>query len=287
MNNDAPLIEVMIPTFNEESQVKEAVENARHVGPVFVLDSLSKDKTRDIAREAGAQVVEHPFENFSQQKNWGLENIPFAGKWVLVMDADERVTPALAEELNRIAADPSALSGYLIDQIVIFMGRRIRFGGIFPKRKLMFFRRGQARFEDRTVHEGVVCQGKIGRCHAPMLHVRRETVHEFITKHIKFADLESDQLIRAELGEQAPARLRPLASRGPGPGDALPKVPWRPIVRFLDMFVLKLGFLDGRAGWHLASLMSTYEYMTLLMHREKMQKHLSERSEARTAAGVV
>ncbi len=275
MNSESPLIEVMIPTFNEEAQIREAVENARQVGPVFVLDSLSKDRTREIARECGAQVHEHAFENFSRQKNWGLENLPFKGKWILVMDADERVTPALAEELNRIAADPSAPSGYLLDQIVIFMGRRIRFGGIFPKRKLMFFRRGQARFEDRTVHEGVVCQGKVGRCHAPMLHVRRETVHEFITKHIKFADLESDQLIRAQLGEGTPERLRPLASRGPGPGDALPKVPWRPIMRFLDMFILKLGFLDGRAGWHLASLMSTYEYMTLLMYREKMQKHLS------------
>ncbi|MCC6429066.1 MAG: glycosyltransferase family 2 protein [Phycisphaerales bacterium] len=284
MNDQTPLIEVMIPTFNEESQIQEAVENARHVGPVFILDSLSKDKTREFAAQAGAQVFEHPFENFSKQKNWGLENLPLKGKWVLVMDADERVTPALAEELNRIAADPSALSGYLINQIVIFMGRRIRFGGIFPKRKLMFFRRGQARFEDRTVHEGVVCHGKVGRCHAPMLHVRRETVHEFITKHIKFADLESDQSIRAQLGDGVPERLRPLAARGPGPGDALPKIPWRPVMRFLDMFVLKLGFLDGRAGWHLASLMATYEYMTLLMYREKMQKHLTGESDRSPAS---
>jgi glycosyltransferase involved in cell wall biosynthesis len=275
MNSHAPLIEVMILTLNEESQIRDAVENARQVGPVFVLDSMSKDKTRDIAREAGAQVVEHAFENFSKQKNWGLANMPFQGKWVLVMDADERLTPALAEELNRIASDPGALSGYMIDQIVIFMGQRIRFGGVFPKRKLMFFQRGRASFEDRTVHEGVVCEGKIGNCKAPALHVHRETVHEFITKHIRFADLESDQIIRAELGDGAPDRLRPLASRGPGPGNALPKVPWRPIMRFIDMFVLRLGFLDGRAGWHLASLMATYEYMTLLMYREKMQKHLA------------
>jgi glycosyltransferase involved in cell wall biosynthesis len=266
------LIEVMIPTFNEEAQIKEVVENARQVGPVFVLDSQSKDRTRDLARDAGAQVFEHPFENFSKQKNWGLENIPFRGQWVLVMDADERVTPALAEELNQIAADPSAHLGYEVDQIVIFMGRRIRFGGVFPKRKLLFFRRGQARYEDRAVREGLIVPGRIGRCKSPMLHVRRETVHDFIAKHIKFADLESDQMIRSEFGQEMPERLRPRASRGPGPGDALPRVPWRPIMRFLDMYILKLGFLDGRAGWHLASLMTTFEYMTLLLHREKRQK---------------
>lgn len=284
MSSDAPKIEVMIPTFNEEGQIREAIENAGQVGPVFVLDSLSKDRTREIAGEQGATVVEHPFENFSRQKNWGLENLPFKGDWVLVMDADERVTPALAEELHRIAADPSALSGYLINQIVIFMGCRIRFGGIFPKRKLMFFRRGQARYEDRTVHEGVVCHGKVGRCRAPMLHVRRETVHEFIAKHIRFADLESDQLIRAQFGEDAPDRLRPLASRGPGRGDSLPRIPWRPVMRFLDMYILKLGFLDGRAGWHLASLMSTYEYMTLLMYREKLEKQLVRDGPRQTTA---
>ncbi|MCG3124365.1 MAG: hypothetical protein GIKADHBN_02828 [Phycisphaerales bacterium] len=268
-----PSIEVLIPTLNEEGQIREVIANASQVGPVYVLDSLSKDRTREVAMECGAHVSEHPFENFSKQKNWGLDNLPFKGQWLLVMDADERITPALAEELRRIAADPSALSGYMIDEIVIFMGRRIRFGGVFPKRKLMFFRRGQARYQDRTVHEGVVCPGKIGRCRAPMLHVHRETVHEFITKHIKFADLESDQLIRAQHGAGTPERLRPLASRGPGPGDALPKIPWRPVMRFLDMYVLKLGFLDGRAGWHLASLMATYEYMTLLMYREKQEKY--------------
>jgi hypothetical protein len=273
--SDSPLIDVMIPTFNEEGQIREAIEHARRVGPVFVLDSCSTDRTRAIAQEAGATVVEHAFENFSKQKNWGLDNLPLTAPWVLVLDADERVTPSLADELRRIAQDPSSAAAYFTRQIVVFMGRQIRHGGYFPRGKVAFFRHGVCRYEDRAVHERLMCATPVGRCKNPIVHIRRETISQFIAKLIRYADLESDQLLQASGTVGAGPGSPP--PRAPGGGEPLrhrsaPGVPFSPLWRFLRMYILRLGFLDGAAGWHLASLMASAEYMFRLLYREKINR---------------
>jgi len=94
-----PLVDVLIPTFNEAEHIAETVANARKLGPVFVLDSLSTDGTQALAQAAGATVVEHPFVDYASQKNWGLEHAGLTAPWVFILDADERITPALREEV--------------------------------------------------------------------------------------------------------------------------------------------------------------------------------------------
>lgn len=289
----APKIDIMIPTFNESSHISETVENALKVGPVYVLDSYSKDGTQELARKAGATVIEHPFENYSRQKNWGLDNLPFTGDWVFILDADERITPQLREELFDTASKPGAAEGYFVNRVVLFMGRPIRHGGLFPSWNLRFFRRGTCRYEDRSVHEHMICEGRTDYMKELMLHIRRESISEYLTKHIKYADMESDEWVKMATGtkSEAPARelfraqlrLRQWIRR-----EVWPRTPMKPGIRFVYMYFLKMGFLDGKAGWHLASLMASYEYMITLLYKDKMQnvRARQKAAEERAAAGA-
>ncbi len=270
-----PLIDVMIPTFNEAAHIRETVENALKIGRVFVLDSLSTDGTQEIARKAGAIVVEHKFENYSRQKNWGLDNLQFTGKWIFILDADERITPELSREIKKIATSDATEVGYFVNRVVIMMGREIRHGGLYPSWNLRFFRRGLCRYEDRAVHEHMVADGKTGYCKHLMLHIRRESISEYLTKHIRYADLESDEWVKMHMGEGKEARAGRLFRdilkyRLWLRRDIWPRTPMRPLIRFLYMYVWKLGFLDGKPGWHLAMLMASYEYMIGLLYDEKL-----------------
>ena len=278
-NAAAPKIDVFIPTLNEAKHIRAAVENASRLGKVYVLDSLSTDGTQEIAREAGAKVYEHKFENYSRQKNWGLDNLPFEGDWIFILDADERVTPALEDALRRVASSGDEEVGYFVNRINIMMGKTVRFGGLYPSWNLRFFKRGKARYEDRAVHEHMVCDGPTGYLPRParMLHIRLETMSQYIAKHIRYADLESSEWVRLHT---EPERWKAEIEKFP-PGQRLrlwlrrrvtPRMPFRPAVRFLFMYVAQLGFLDGRAGFHLAMLMADYEYMITLLFKEKLDR---------------
>jgi glycosyltransferase involved in cell wall biosynthesis len=272
-----PLIEILIPTFNEASHIEETVRNALKVGPVFVLDSCSTDGTQEIARKAGATVVEHAWEGYARQKNWGLNNLGFTADWIFILDADERITPRLARELLEVAANEKDVAGYFVNRVVLFMGRAVRHGGLYPSWNLRFFRRGRCRYEDRAVHEHMLCDGPTSYLKYEMLHIRRETISEYIKKHIIYADLESDEWVRAHFGEGGGAdpqrmfkdhlRWRQWIRR-----TLWPRLPGRPLMRFMYMYFLRLGFFDGRPGFHLACLMANYEYMISILFRDKLHR---------------
>lgn len=285
-----PLVDIFIPTYNEAAHITQTVTNALALGSVYVLDSLSTDGTQEMARRAGATVVEHPFENYSRQKNWGLDHLPFKGKWVFILDADERITPALRDEVLRIAADPGAASGYFVNRVVIFMGREIRHGGLYPSWNLRFFRRGECRYEDRPVHEHMICRGPTGFLSHEMLHIRRETISEYISKHIRYADMESEEWLNVRLGKGRAAKAKSLFPSLKGyrqwlRREAWPRTPMRPLVRFLYMYILRLGILDMRPGFHLALLMASYEYMIGLLYYDKLLR-LRESDKATSGAAA-
>lgn len=273
--NPPPAIDVMILTRDTREHIVDAVSSARALGEVYVLDSGSTDGTQDLATQSGATVIEHPFTGYAAQKNWGLDNLPFKGQWVLILDADERVTPRLHDELIRVATSPDPADGYYVNRILIIMGRCIRHGGLYPSWNLRFFKRGSCRYEDRSVHEHMICTGPTAYINHAMLHVRRESMSQYITKHIRYADLESDELVRRALGKHHGASASALFSRMLRYRQWLrrrvwPVVPFRPFWRFVYMYFARLGFLDGRAGWHLAQLMASYEYMINLLYQEKL-----------------
>lgn len=270
-------IEVLIPTLNESAVIGETVANALKVGPVFVLDSCSKDGTQEIARAAGAHVVEQKFLGYARQKNWGLDNLPWKGEWVFILDADERITPALRNDLYSVIADPNCADGYYINRVVLFMGRAIRHGGLYPSWNLRFFKRGKCRYEDRSVHEHMVCDGPTRYLHEEMLHIRGESVHEWVRKHIRYADLESDEWVKLRYGQEAGASAERLFTRTMKYRQYLrrevwPRTPFKPLLRFAYMYFLRLGILDGAPGLHMAMMMTAYEYMIELLYRDKLNR---------------
>ncbi len=270
-----PRIEVMIITRDEAAHIADTVRNASQLGPVFVLDSFSTDGTQELARQAGATVVEHVFGSYAAQKNWGLGNLPFQAEWVIILDADERVAPALRDEILAIVASNPREDGFYVNRQPVFMGKPIRHGGLYPSWNLRLFRRGRASYEDRCVHEHMVCQGSTAYLRGHLIHIRYETISDYIAKHIRYADLESAEWVKMRLGRSSAApeyslfhgslRFRQWFRR-----RVWPRLPCRPLGRFMHMYFFRLGFLDGRAGWRLAWLMACYEYMIGLLYREKL-----------------
>jgi hypothetical protein len=269
-------VDVMIPTFNEAAHIARTVRNARSLGgSVFVLDSFSTDGTQDLARAAGAMVVEHRFVNYADQKNWGLDNLPFTAEWVFILDADERLTPPLRRAIGQVVRRPGGPDGYYVNRALVFMGHNVRHGGLYPSWNLRLFRRGKARYEERAVHEHMVCNGTTDYLPGEMVHIRTESMHQYIAKHIGYADLESSEWVNLKLGRSTSGppsklfkshlRLRSWIRR-----EIWPRAPLRPLWRFLHMYVVRLGVLDGLAGWHLARLMASYEYTIGLLHEDKL-----------------
>ena len=289
-DDGVPLFEVMIPTLNEADHVSEVVANALSLGPVFVLDSGSTDGTQDLARHAGATVVEHPFINYSDQKNWGLDNLPFRSQWVFILDADERITPALRDEIATALCANAAVDGYFINRLPIFMGRPVRHGGMYPSWNLRLLRRGVCRYENRSVHEHMLCNGPTAYLKGEMLHIRRESLSRYIAKHIRYADMESDEWMKMRSGRSQsapPLKLFPgaLGWRQWLRRTLLPRLPASPMWRLLFMYVLRLGFLDGRTGWRLARLMACYEYMiSTICEEKKMAARKPDTSRCRAVA---
>ena len=128
-----PSVSVLVLTRNEGANIASCLESVHWAPEVFVVDSFSTDATVEIAERMGAKTCQHAFENCAAQWNWALNNLPFSSEWVLVLDADERVSPDLAREIVRVVADPAPeFSGYYLKFRIWFMGRWLRHGGLYP-----------------------------------------------------------------------------------------------------------------------------------------------------------
>ncbi len=259
-------VTVIIPAYNEEINLPFALRSV--VGwsdAVFVVDSQSTDRTREIAAEMGARVVVRKWLGYAQQKNWALENLPIETDWVFILDADESITPELREEMLAIARFPAGNvpeSGYYVNRLTHFMGSPIRHCGFFPSYNLRFFKRGRAAYEQREVHEHMLVDGATGRLRHMMLHEDRRGLEHFIAKHNRYSTLESRELLRERTrnkGELAEGIERGIALRRWLKTKVLPRLPLIGLWRFLYMYVLRLGFLDGATGFRFCLLLSIYD----------------------------
>jgi len=144
-------LSVIILTLNEEVNLPRCLESLQALRcKLFIVDSGSIDRTLEIATRNGAAVANHPFENYAAQRNWALDNLPFETEWVLHLDADERLTPQLVNEINEVLEKPPAdVAGFLLRKRTIFMGKWIRHGGHYPSYHLRLFRRHLGRCEAR------------------------------------------------------------------------------------------------------------------------------------------
>lgn len=263
-------ITVIIPTKDEEANLPYALRSVMGwADAVHVVDSGSSDSTRRIAEEAGAIVADRPWLGHAAQKNWALDNLPITTDWILLLDADESIEPDLQAELRAIAARPVDEvfeSGFYLNRYFIFLGKRIRHCGYYPSWNMRFIKRGRARYEQRDVHEHMLVDGPEGYCKGHMEHNDRRGLEVYMAKHNRYAVLEAREMHRHMQGDQGPgldARLfgNQLQRHRWIKHTLYPRLPAKWLCRFLYMYVLRLGFLDGITGLRFCLFISAYELL--------------------------
>ncbi len=244
------------------------------------MDSQSSDCTAAIAAAAGARVVQFYYPGHGpKKKNWSLANLPFSNEWVLILDADERVPPDLADEIREVIRRPDAADGYYVNRRLIFLGRWIRHCGWYPSWNLRLFRHRLGRYEqvdvpaphtgDNEVHEHVVLQGRVGYLRHDLVHHDCKTLFHYIERHNRYSNWDS--AVYRELRSQPVFQPNHLA--GPPARKRFLKrlwvrAPFRPLLWFFYLYVLRAGFLDGAAGWHFCLLAGIHQYHIDLKMKE-------------------
>jgi len=259
-------VSVLVPTLDEEVNLPECLRSLAWADEILVVDSFSHDRTVEIAREHGAHVVQHAFESYSRQKNWALDTLPFRNEWVLIVDADERVPAELRCEIENVVND-SRCDGYYLNRRFIFLGHWIRHAGWYPSWNLRLFRHRLGRYDDREVHEHVVLNGSAGYLKTDLLHQDRRGLEAFVARHNRYSTLEAAARFKAE--RDAPDRARLPVSLLTSPVQrkrylrekVWPRVPAKPLALFVYMYVVRRGFLDGRAGLALSIFHAFQEFM--------------------------
>ena len=234
-------LSVTIIAWNEEERLRACLESVAWAEEILVVDAESTDKTVQVAREFTDRIWVRPWPGFAEQKNFALDQATC--EWVLSLDADERVTPELRERISRIVRANGPGDGYSIPRKNIFWGAWVRHGGLYPDYQLRLFRRAAGRFVDSAVHESVVVEGHVERLAEPLLHHSYRGLDDFVARSNRYSTLAAREIVK----RGGRARLIDLALR--------------PLGRFLSMYVLRGGFLDGWRGFVLAVLYANYVFL--------------------------
>ena len=270
---DLPLT-VLLAAKNEEANLPRCLAALAPAGRVVVLDSHSTDRTGEIAREHGAEVVQFDYSGgYPKKRQWALDTLEVETDWVLLLDADEVVPPALWAEIRRAVADPAGPDAYLITKGFHFLGRPFKHGG-FSFEALLLFRTGTGRFEqlvddpaaalDMEVHERVIVDGEVGRLSTPLVHEDFKGLEAYVRRHNQYSTWEArlrqgyldggaygrDTVSPRLLGNAQERRrfLKRLAVR----------TPFEPALWFLYHYVARGGFLEGRPGLIASQIRSSY-----------------------------
>lgn len=245
-------ITVIVPTFNEEENLDDCLASAAFAEEVLVVDSFSSDRTPAIAAAHGARFVQHEYVNSATQKNWIIPQARH--EWVLLVDADERVRPELAVEIAELLAQPPAHDGYWIRRRNHFLGREMKHGGWETDAVIRLFRRDVARYQDREVHAEIVLPGSLPTLRGRLDHYSFRSWAQYWPKVAKYTDWGASQAFRD--GKRA----------------GLGSIVLRPLQRFLKMYVVRLGFLDGVEGAQLAMLGAFSVYLKYSKLREMSRR---------------
>lgn len=263
-------ISVLILTKNEERDLPDCLASVQWSDDVHVLDSCSTDRTRSVAEAAGAQFTEHPFTGYSTQRNVGLA-LPFKYAWVLVLDADERMTPALADEMERFVAEaPDSVSAARLRRRDIWWGRWLKHAQISPF-YVRLMKVGRTRYE-REINEVLAVDGDIRDLQEPFdHHPFSKGLDHWIDKHNKYSRMEADMVSAGAILKPSwhTAFLGKDFNERRGHQKAFfYRMPFRPFIKFCYMMIFRRAFLDGLPGIRYSILQAIYEYFIVLKTEE-------------------
>jgi len=266
-------VSVLIPAQNEAAHIADCIRSVAWTDEVVVVDSGSTDGTAEIARKCGATVVPFVYvPGGPKKKNWSLESLEFRNRWILILDADERITAPLAGEIETVVEQPTPRhAGYYINRRLFFLGRWIRHAGYYPSWNLRLIQRGMGRYEripdpdpangDNEVHEHVLLDGSAGYLKEPMDHFAYSGIGSFVEKHNRYSSWEAQAgrwYLDPQPGHGSMAvhlRLRRAAKR------IARTLPFPDLARFVFHYVLQAGFLDGAEGYIFCRLLAEYEFL--------------------------
>ncbi len=252
MTNSRKTCSAVVITWNEEERLRACLASLAWVDEIVVVDAESHDKTVEVAREFTDRIVVQPWLGFAAQKNFAVDQA--RGEWILSVDADEEVSLELRAEIEAILAAPVTAAGYAVPRRNIFWDRWIRHGGLYPDWQTRLFQRGRGRFVERAVHESVEIEGALARLRGPLMHQSYRSIGEFLERANRYSSLAADDLARS----------------GTRVGGG--QVVLRPLGRFLSMYLLRRGFLDGMPGLLLAGLYAYYVFIRSAKLWEKTRR---------------
>ncbi len=275
-------LSVLVLTFNEEANIRRCLKSVTWSDDVVVLDSGSTDRTVAIAESLGARVLRRPFDDFAQQRNWGLENASFKHDWVLHLDADEVVPPDMQAEILEVIRD-GRFPAYRMSLKLMFQDRWIKRASMFPAYQVRLGRRDRLRFkmEGHGQRENLPL-GEVGTLETSLLHYSFEKgLADWFEKHNRYSTAEAVQSLRRRATGEGSFRVLFSLDRGVrwrALKNLSSRLPFRPLFRFVYMAFIRRGLLDGVAGLHYCTLVMIYEYMIVLKEKEILQreKRLSE-----------
>jgi glycosyltransferase involved in cell wall biosynthesis len=266
-------VSILVLTKNEQQDLPGCLKSVPCSSDIVVYDSCSNDRTKDIAASAGARIIERPFDNWASHQNWGLRNISFRHPWVFYIDADERLTPEAVAELQTIASNPDPrYVAYRIRRRDFFQGRQLRHVQTSPW-YIRFFRPEFVHYE-RLVNPVTVVNGGVGDLQHPLDHYPfSKGLSHWIVRHNSYSTFEAQQILQNRSSQEtfslaAAFFERDFNRRRLHQKELFYRLPARPLIKFLLLYVLKRGFLDGRPGFTYALLQSIYEGMIVLKVQE-------------------
>jgi glycosyltransferase involved in cell wall biosynthesis len=249
-------LSVVILSHNSEATIGATLASAARVSDdIHVVDSSSTDTTLAIVKSAGAQLYHHEFQHYGKQRNFAIQTLPMRHEWELHLDADERLSEPLISAILRLKENSftGPTVGYFIPRLMMFLGHPIRHGGMYPIWHMRLFKRGYGSCEDRRYDQHFYVDGPTGRLPYPMIDDIRMPLSEWTARHNRWADAEAEEL---RAGTAGPGVIVPKLTGGtPVQQKRALRAGYNGAPRFLRAFllffyryVLRLGFLDGRAG---------------------------------------
>ena len=232
-----PRLTAIVPCLNEAAVIRKCLQSLRWVDELLVVDSFSTDGTPEIAQEYASRVLQHEYANPGAQKNWALGQAQ--GEWALFVDADEQATPGLALEIKRLLAAGAECDGYAVRRRNLFLAREIKHCGWQRDWVVRLIRNGRGRYHERELHEELRVEGKVGRLQGALIHDTGRDLSQWQRKIIRYGEWEA----RRQKGKPAPSGAW---------------MAFHPLLRFLKMFVLERGFLDGTHGLALSLYTAAY-----------------------------
>ncbi len=227
---------VIIPTLNEEHNIKDVLESVAFADEIIVVDSYSTDKTIEKARLCTKYVFQHKFKDFSSQKNWALEQA--TNEWVLFVDADERISSALKSEIVATINLKTDYVAYSMHRNNYFLGKKVRFSGWQNDKVVRLIKKSKCRYNNKLVHESIDADGEIGLLHNPLLHYTYKNFDHYVNKLNHYSDLQSLESFQKNKKVNFFHFLI------------------KPLFRFIKHYFIKQGFRDGYVGFVIAYLQS-------------------------------